>query len=110
MMENGRDVAISQLDYKAFGISTASMLRGGMELFKATRILVFDQLLSIAQMQLETTSDPSRMTRHEKAIFDKKGNSIFPIFTISSTLTVPKWFSLLNYRAEEIAKKKEQKK
>lgn len=29
LMKNGRDVAINLLDYKAFGISTASMLRGG---------------------------------------------------------------------------------
>lgn len=49
------------------------MIREGQEFFVKTREEVFDQLINIANMQLENTTNPERMTRTERAIYDKEG-------------------------------------
>jgi hypothetical protein len=74
LIANGRDSAIGQLTYKLLGISTVTMIRDGLEFFQSTKLTAFNQLIQIANEQLETTSDPSRMTRHERVNYDKLGD------------------------------------
>ena len=73
LIQNGREKALTFLTYKAMNISTASMIREGREFFVKTREDVFDQLINIANMQLENTTNPERMTRTERANYDKEG-------------------------------------
>ena len=49
------------------------MIRDGSDYYIASRENVFDQLLVIANNQLETTSDPERMARYERTNYDKAG-------------------------------------
>jgi hypothetical protein len=71
--QKGRTVALEQLTPKSLGVSAATMIRDGPGHYLATRERVYDQLLIIVNNQMETTSDPGRMTRYERANYDKAG-------------------------------------
>ena len=73
LMQHGRESSLSQMSHKSFGISSVTMMRDGPALFDSNREAVFDFLISIANMQHETTSNPARMTRFERVNHDKEG-------------------------------------
>ena len=75
-MQNGRQMSISQLSDKCFGISSVTMIRDGPAHFDSNKEEVFDFLISMANMQHETTSNPARMTRFERVNHDKEGWSV----------------------------------
>lgn len=52
------------------------MIRDGPALFDSNKEEVFDFLISMANMQHETTSNPARMTRFERVNHDKEGWSV----------------------------------
>jgi hypothetical protein len=74
--QKGRTAALEQLTPKSLGVSAATMIRDGPGHYLATRERVYDQLLIIANNQMETTSDPDRMTRYERANYDKAGQCL----------------------------------
>lgn len=73
LIQKGRDAALILLTPKSLGVSAATMIRDGSDYYIASRENVFDQLLVIANNQLETTSDPERMARYERTNYDKAG-------------------------------------
>ena len=66
----GRPESLLQLNYKSMGIPGVSVSKDRDPADDAT---VFDHLISIANKQIEVTSDPSRMTFQEKLNYDKQG-------------------------------------
>ena len=70
LIQIGRPATITQLSYKSMGIPGASVSKDRDPTDDST---VFDHLISIANKQIETTSDPGRMTFQEKSNYEKQG-------------------------------------
>ena len=73
LMQNGREISLGQMNHKCFGISSVTMMRDGPAIFDSNKEEVFDFLISMSNMQHETTSNPARMTRFERVNHDKEG-------------------------------------
>ena len=85
LVQKGRDAALLLSTPKSLGVSAATMIRDGADHYVSSRVSVFDQLLMIANNQLETTSDPERMTRSERLNYDEEGQCF--VWTYSNTST-----------------------
>jgi hypothetical protein len=110
LIQNGREKALTFLTYKALNISTASMIREGRESFVKNREEVFDNFINIANNQLENTTNPERMTRTERAIYDKEGpwyRQLFcPFPLLFHSLITHNSFKIIFNSAETIAKRR----
>ena len=106
LVQKGRDAALILLTPKSVGVSAATMIRDGVEYYVSSRHSVFDLLLMIANNQLETTSDPERMTRYERLNYDKAGKSFAWTYSNTSTDQLIPRSIMLQLRQREKRKRK----
>jgi hypothetical protein len=62
-LEAGRDCAFEHFNFKSLGMSNSSIINGSDN--EAIEEKVYDYLIEIADDQVDTTSNPSMMTRTE---------------------------------------------